>query len=106
MNEETKRKEQYLLRALALSWAIRACGKMSHAGFNSCMENVREIVPDSVWDRYNMGRDTLHYHPGVEKFIQEVMQEIPPEIQEMVGGDMPSIQKIERKLEEIRRVQQ
>jgi hypothetical protein len=101
--EEIKKREQFLLRALALSWAVRAMGKMSHAGFNACMAHVKSIVPDSVWNKYGMGKDNLHHHPGIERFVREVKQEIPPEIRELVGGDMPSINRIERELDELER---
>jgi hypothetical protein len=98
---DIKEKEQALWKALAVSWAERALGKMSHAGFIACMEEVRQIVPESVWERFKMGKDTLHNHPGIVKFIEEVKKEIPPEIRELIGGDMPSIQRIERELHEI-----
>jgi fatty acid/phospholipid biosynthesis enzyme len=98
---DMKEKETGLLKALAVSWAIRATGKASHAGFNACMEEVKSIVPDSVWERYKMEMDTLHYHPGVERFILEVKKEIPKEVQKLIGGDMPSIDKIKRELKEI-----
>jgi metal-dependent hydrolase (beta-lactamase superfamily II) len=48
-----------------------------------------------------MGKDTLHHHPGIVKFIEEVKKEIPPEIRELIGGDMPSINRLERELQEI-----
>ena len=90
-----------LFKALAVSWALRAMGKSSHAGFNACMENLRDIVPETIWDRFELGHVTLHALRNLEKFVEDIRKELPPEIQEMIGGDMPSIEKIEEKIKEI-----
>ena len=92
-------REQNLLKALAVSWAIRADGKMSRAGFYSCLKEVEKIVPDDVWE--DIRNSTLHAHDSLNIFIENVMNELPDEYKNMVGGDLPSIEIIEEKLREI-----
>lgn len=92
-------KEQNLLKALAVSWAMRATGKSSHAGFFNCMEEIKDIVPDEIW--VNLQDCTLHAHSRLVRYIEETLEELPDDIKEMVGGDMPSIEKIEEKLREM-----
>ena len=90
-----------LFKALAVSWALRAMGKSSHAGFETCMRNVRDIAPDIIWNKYNLGHVTLHAHENLERFIRDISNELPPEIREMIGGDMPSIERIEEAIREM-----
>ena len=90
-----------LYKSLAVSWALRATNKSSHAGFNACMENVRDIVPETIWDKYDLEHATLHAHRNLDKFIDDIRKELPPEIQKIIGSDMPSIEKIKEKIKEI-----
>ena len=89
-------KEQNLLKALAVSWAMRATGKSSHAGFFNCMEEVKGIVPDEIWA--SLKDSTLHAHARLDRYIRETLDELPDDIARMAGGDMPSIEMIEEEL--------
>ena len=95
--DEKHERKQNLLKGLALSWAMRAMGKGSHAGFNSCMENVRDIVPDDVWNR--ISKASLHFHDPLETWIVDTKKQIPLEIAWMIGGDSPSIDRLQKKLD-------
>ncbi len=91
--------------ALAVSWAIRATGKMSHAGFDACMENVKKFVPVEIWDKYYMGMANLYAHEGIFDFIEETANSLPENIQIMIGGDMPSIERLKEALRIVKAVQ-
>lgn len=96
-NEELKKN---LLKALAISWAFKAIGKGNHGnhiGFNACMENVRDIVPDNVWNR--ISKASLHFHDPLETWIVDTKKQIPLEIAWMIGGDSPSIDRLQKKLD-------
>ncbi len=88
--------------ALAVSWAIRATGKMSHAGFDTCMENVKKLIPDILWDKYKLGMANLHAHQNVFEFIEEAGNSLPEEIQILIGGDMPSIDRLKEILRSVK----
>jgi len=91
---------QSIFKALAVSWGERALGKMSHAGFNSCMEHVRNIVPEDVWSR--IGNATMHYHDPLQKWIKGMKEsEIPSDLAWMIGGDMPSIDRLQKMADEL-----
>ena len=99
---ETERKErlQSIFKALAVSWGERALGKMSHAGFNSCMDHVREIVPEDVWRV--ISKSTMHYHEPLEKWIKGMKErEIPSDLIGMIGFDMPSIDKLQKMADDL-----
>ncbi|WP_297216938.1 hypothetical protein [Thermoplasma sp.] len=68
--------------ALALSWALRADGKMSHAGFNACMRELAKVTPVELWDHYGLDGATLHAHENLQRFIREVETSILTSISE------------------------
>ena len=93
--EEMKKRQQDILKALAVSWAERALGKMSHAAFNNCMEHVRGIVPSDVWKV--LSKATIHYHDPLEMWIKGMREfQIPSEVAWMIGGDSPSIDRLQK----------
>jgi len=101
-NEMKERKErlQSIFKALAVSWGERALGKMSHAGFNSCMEHVRNIVPEDIWNK--ISKATMHYHDPLESWIKGMKEsEIPSDLVWMIGRDLPSIDKLQKMADEL-----
>ena len=100
--ETEKRKErlQGILKTLAVSWGERALGKMSHAGFNSCMDHVRQIVPEDIWKI--ISKSTMHYHDPLKTWIKGMKEsEIPSDLAWMIGGDMPSIDRLQKMADEL-----
>ena len=97
--DEKHERKQNLLKGLALSWDMRAMGKGSHAGFNTCMENIRDIVPDDVWNR--ISKANLHFHDPLEKWVKEMQNEIPKEIRNLTGGDTPSLARLQGLIDEL-----
>ncbi len=93
MENEKEMRRQNLLKGLAVSWAMRAIGKGSHAGFNACMEEVRSIVPDEVWNRISTAN--LHFLDPLKRWVEEMKTEIPADVWVMVGGDTPSIARLQ-----------
>lgn len=102
MITESKEKQQQILKSLAVAWAERAIGKMSHSGFYACMDHVRHIVPSEVWDK--LSNATLHYHTPLEIWIKEVKKEIPTELLSLIGGDMPSIDRLQKMTDEFEEI--
>ena len=99
MITEKKQREQAVLKALSVSWAERALGKMSHAGFNACMAHVKEIVPPEVWDKVKSA--TMHYHDPLKNWVEEMkVNEIQKEMLSLIGGDMPSIDRLQKMADE------
>ena len=88
--------------ALAISWAWRASGKESHAGFHACMEHFRVYAPEEVGAK--VGRASLHYKEPILRWANEAFQELKataPEIASLVGGTSPHIEKLRALLEEV-----
>ena len=96
--KETIERKQMLLKALAVSWAVRALGKMSHAGFNACMSHVKEIVPSEVWGKVNGA--TMHYHDPLKEWVVEMKKALPEDVVALIGGDMPSIDRLQKMADE------
>ena len=91
-----------LRKALAVSWAWRASGKESHAGFHACMEHFRVYAPEEVGAK--VGRASLHYKEPILRWANEAFQELKataPEIASLVGGTSPHIEKLRALLEEV-----
>ncbi len=96
-HEELKKN---LLKALAISWAFKAIGKGNHGnhiGFNYCMKNVREFVSEDTWKV--LSKTTWHYHDPLETWIVDTKKQIPLEIAWMIGGDSPSIDRLQKMLD-------
>ena len=95
-------KHEILRMALAISWAWRASGKESHAGFHACMEHFRVYAPEEVGAK--VGRASLHYKEPILRWANEAFQELKataPEIASLVGGTSPHIEKLRALLEEV-----
>ena len=91
-----------LRKALAVSWAWRASGKESHAGFHACMEHFRVYAPEEVGAK--VGRASLHYKEPILRWANEAFQELKttaPEIASLVGGTSPHIERLTVLLEEV-----
>ena len=95
-------KHEILRMALAISWAWRASGKESHAGFHACMEHFRGYVPEDVVEK--VSRASLHYKEPIVRWANEAFQELKatvPEIASLVGGTSPHIERLTALLEEV-----
>ena len=95
-------KHEILRMALAISWAWRASGKESHAGFHACMEHFRGYAPEDVVEK--VGRASLHYKEPIVRWANDAFQELKataPEIASLVGGTSPHIEKLRALLEEV-----
>ena len=68
-------KHEILRMALAISWAWRASGKESHAGFHACMERFRGYAPEEVAEKVSRAS--------------------------LVGGTSPHIERLTALLEEV-----
>ena len=101
--KETMERKQVLLKALAVSWAVRALGKMSHAGFNACMENVSALVPENVW--YSIAEADLNYNDPLKEWVVEMKKALPKDIVVLIGGDMPSIDRLQRMADALEEVE-
>ena len=91
-----------LRKALAVSWAWRASGKESHAGFHACMEHFRGYAPEDVVEK--VGRASLHYKEPIVRWANDAFQKLKatvPEIASLVGGTSPHIEKLRALLEEV-----
>ena len=84
--------KQKVLKALCLSWALRAMGMQSHAGFTSCMERVLNYCPDEV--RAELEKQTVHHHEFLYSWVQRELVS-SPDVGDIVGGDLPTIQYLE-----------
>ena len=95
-------KHEILRMALAISWAWRASGKESHAGFHACMEHFRAYAPEEVVEK--VSRASLHYKEPIVRWANEAFQELKataPEIASLVGGTSPHIERLTALLEEV-----
>jgi flagellar biosynthesis/type III secretory pathway protein FliH len=100
MNEEEKRKQerkQNLLKAFAVSWTMRAMQKGSEKGFTESMEEVQKIVPERIWNK--LSKATFNFYEPLESFLKEMEKEIPEDLWEYIGGDIPSLIELDQMIQ-------